>query len=67
MFAAMAVVRLPESPRDFLEITEWLRETHRTESPVYRVDGSLWVRIAAQAYNEPADYERLAAAIESGL
>ena len=67
MFAAMAVVRLPDSARDPLAITEWLRETHRIEAPVWRIDGSLWVRIAAQAYNEPADYERLAVAIESGL
>ena len=67
MFAAMAVVRLPESPRDHLEITQWLHETHRIMAPVYRIDGALWVRIAAQAYNEPADYERLAVAIESGL
>ncbi len=67
MFAAMAVVRLPQSPRDHLEITDWLRATHRIEAPVHRVDGTLWVRIAAQAYNEPADYERLAVAIESGL
>ncbi|MBV8836309.1 MAG: aminotransferase class V-fold PLP-dependent enzyme [Alphaproteobacteria bacterium] len=67
MFAAMAVVRLPDSPRDFLEVTAWLRETHRIEAPVWRIDGALWVRIGAQAYNEPADYERLAAAIESGL
>lgn len=67
MFAAMATVRLPDSPRDFLEITGWLRENHRIEAPVWRIDGALWVRIAAQAYNEPADYERLAAAIESRL
>jgi len=67
MFAAMAVVRLPDSPRDHLEVTDWLRKTHRIEAPVYRIDGALWVRIAAQAYNEPADYERLAVAIESGL
>ncbi|HUN46995.1 MAG TPA: hypothetical protein VMU85_10760, partial [Stellaceae bacterium] len=62
MFAAMAVVRLPDSPRDPLEITQWLREEKRIEAPVHRIDGALWVRIAAQAYNEPAEYERLAAA-----
>ena len=62
MFAAMAVVRLPESPRDALELTQELRDRHRIEAPVHRIDGALWVRIAAQAYNERADYERLAAA-----
>ena len=62
MFAAMAVVRLPDSPRDPLEITRWLREEQRIEAPVHRIDGALWVRIAAQAYNEPTEYERLAAA-----
>jgi len=31
----------------------------RIEAAINAIDGRLWVRVAAQAYNEPADYERL--------
>ncbi len=62
MFAAMAVVGVPESGREPAEIIPWLRETQRIEAPVHRIDGKLWLRIAAQAYNEAEDYERLARA-----
>jgi isopenicillin-N epimerase len=67
MFAAMATVRLPlrgaASPERALRIMRWLGEAHRIEAVVSADSGALWIRIAAQAYNEPADYERLASAI----
>ena len=41
----------------------WLAEAHRIEAVVSADSGALWIRIAAQAYNQPADYERLASVI----
>ncbi len=66
-FAAMATVRLPvvdeASPARALRVVRWLAETHHIEAAIAALDGALWLRIAAQAYNEMSDYERLAAAI----
>jgi isopenicillin-N epimerase len=68
MFAAMAVVALPNAgPATFERSTElrlYLAEQHGIEAAVNASDGRLWVRIMAQAYNEPADYERLRRAFE---
>ena len=66
---AMATVRLPlggpmTSERS-LELRDWLFNTHRIEAAINLFAGSLWARISAQAYNEPADYQRLAAAFAS--
>lgn len=67
MFAAMATVRLPTrgeaSPERAVRLMHWLGEAHRIEAVTSADSGALWIRIAAQAYNEPADYERLAAVI----
>jgi isopenicillin-N epimerase len=64
-FQAMATVRLPRGgdPRAFVT---WLAETHRIETTAAESGGALWLRIAAQAYNEMGDYERLAAAVTKG-
>ena len=68
MFAAMTVVALPNAgPATFERSTElrlYLAEQHGIEAAVIASDGRLWVRIMAQAYNEPADYERLRRAFE---
>jgi isopenicillin-N epimerase len=32
----------------------------RTDAPLHAIDGAVWLRLSAQAYNERADYERLA-------
>lgn len=70
MVAAMATVRLPVtgevSPERAQRIVRWLAETHRIETVVTCGSGALWLRIAAQAYNELAEYERLAAVIAGG-
>jgi isopenicillin-N epimerase len=70
LFAAMATVRLPVtgevSPARAQRIGRWLAEAHRIETVVTCDSGALWLRIAAQAYNELAEYERLAAAIAAG-
>jgi isopenicillin-N epimerase len=64
-FAAMATVRLPlgegASGARANQLMRELAERHRIGTAVVALEGALWVRIAAQAYNELADYERLAA------
>jgi isopenicillin-N epimerase len=61
---SMATVRLPldgkATMERALELRAWLFETHRIELPVIPFGASLWARISAQAYNEAADYQRLA-------
>ena len=67
--AAMAAIRLPRSGAiDWPAsrgMTRKLISQHKVVAPVMAPDGRLWVRISAQIYNEPADYERLAAAGKS--
>jgi isopenicillin-N epimerase len=63
-FAAMATVRLPaaDAPGEERAAALQLRlaEEHRIETAINLDSGALWLRLAAQAYNEPGDYERLA-------
>jgi isopenicillin-N epimerase len=64
-FAAMATVRLPltgtvDGARAGALMRE-LSERHRIAAAVVALGDALWVRIAAQAYNESSEYERLAA------
>jgi isopenicillin-N epimerase len=42
-----------------------LWEQWRIDVPIVPWAGQLWVRISAQIYNTPADYERLATAVEA--
>jgi isopenicillin-N epimerase len=64
-FAAMVTVRLPvddaATPERSGALQRRLSDEHRIEVAIMAQAGALWARIAAQAYNEPADYERLAA------
>ncbi len=66
-FAAMVTVRLPvggaAGDERAFGLRQWLSDEHRIEAAVMADAGKLWVRIAAQAYNALADYQRLAAAI----
>jgi len=63
---AMGLVRLPltgdHSPARALAIRERLMDAG-TDAPVNAVNGAIWLRISAAAYNTLADYERLAALI----
>lgn len=59
---AMATIRLPAedpTPARALAIRQRLME-QGTDSPVHALDGALWLRISAFAYNDPDDYARLA-------
>ncbi|HEY3919984.1 MAG TPA: aminotransferase class V-fold PLP-dependent enzyme [Stellaceae bacterium] len=64
-FAAMATVRLPiadeASGARANALMQELSERHGIAAAVFALGDALWVRIAAQAYNEMADYERLGA------
>ena len=64
-FAAMATVRLPlggeASGARANQLMRELAERHKIGAAVVVLEGALWVRIAAQAYNELTEYERLAA------
>jgi isopenicillin-N epimerase len=67
LFAAMATVRLPATgaatPERARALARWLGEAHRIETIVTAESGALWLRVAAQAYNTAAEYERLGAAV----
>lgn len=63
MAGSMGVVRLPISGDATTEHANKLRQRLMdagTDAPVHAIDGSLWLRISAFAYNEIGDYERLA-------
>ncbi|HEX6841907.1 MAG TPA: aminotransferase class V-fold PLP-dependent enzyme [Stellaceae bacterium] len=65
-FAAMVTVRLPlpEATHEAaVALQRRLSAEHRIEAAIMAHAGALWVRVAAQAYNQLADYERLAAVL----
>ena len=69
-FGAMSLVELPaavSSPAEGLALQERLFDRHRIEVPVTAWDGRAFLRLSAQAYNAPQEYERLAAALRSIL
>ena len=66
---AMATVRLPvgdPTPAHALAIRQRLM-TAGTDAPVHALDGALWLRLSAFAYNKPDDYHRLADVVASVL
>lgn len=69
MFGAMSTVPLPASCGGGEDAAKRLRLEllleDRIEAQILDLDGRLWVRISAQVYNEMADVERLARAIEA--
>jgi len=61
MTGAMGVVRLPitgATSEHALAIRSALLRAS-TDAPVHALDGALWLRLSAFAYNEPQDYVRL--------
>jgi isopenicillin-N epimerase len=69
--AAMVALPLPEAMGTTAEDAERLRDAllfeDHIEVPVNARDGRLWLRVSAQIYNELADVERLAQALEARL
>ena len=66
---AMAAVRLPvEDPTAVhaLAIRQRLMKAG-TDAPVHALDGALWLRLSAFAYNELDDYFRLAELVAATL
>jgi isopenicillin-N epimerase len=70
MMGSMASVRLPlglpSKRADALKVRAALQES-KVDSPVQPLAGGLWLRLSAYAYNELADYERLAALLPGVL
>jgi isopenicillin-N epimerase len=68
MSGAMGLVRLPVTGPSTLERAKSLRaqlmDEHHTDAPFHPLAGSIWVRLSAAAYNEPKDYEQLAAILQ---
>jgi isopenicillin-N epimerase len=66
LHGSMMAIRLPDhlqrrDPRQLMQ--EWVTR-HRIVVPVMPVDGTLWVRLSAQAYNCAADYDRLLSTVQ---
>jgi isopenicillin-N epimerase len=60
---AMGVVRLPIAGEATAEHAKALRARlldEKTDAPLHAMGGGIWLRLSAHAYNELADYERLA-------
>jgi isopenicillin-N epimerase len=68
MVGSMVTVPLPAScggrPEDAARIRDALLFEHRIEVQVHAWRETLWARVSAQVYNEMADVERLASAID---
>jgi isopenicillin-N epimerase len=60
---AMGVVRVPTAAPATAEWAQRLRQrllAAHTDAPVHVLNGALWLRISAHAYNDLADYQALA-------
>ena len=67
---AMGVVRLPTPAPPTADWAQRLRQrllAARTDAPLHALDGALWLRISAHAYNERADYAVLAETVAALL
>lgn len=59
MMAAMGLVRLPGAAGQVAALRNRLLDAG-TDAPVHVLDGAIWLRLSAFAYNDVNDYERLA-------
>ncbi len=69
LVGCMATVPLPERIARRGEaaapaLKDWLFAERRIEAQVLAIRGQAWVRLAAQVYNDEADFERLAQAVD---
>lgn len=70
MAGSMGLVRLPvghEPTRSAAVRVRHALQAAGTDAPVHPLAGALWLRLSAYAYNEIADYERLAALLPAVL
>jgi len=70
MAGSMGLVRLPisiEAKRSEAVKVRRALQGFGTDAPVHPVDGKMWLRLSAYAYNERADYERLAELLPAAL
>lgn len=62
--AALPVpAELPATDAAAMALHDALFDDYNIEVPVMPLNGRLWVRVSAQIFNEPADYEKLARAM----
>jgi isopenicillin-N epimerase len=67
---AMGLVRLPVTGAQTQDRANAIRTQlveAGTDLPINEVDGAIWLRISAQAYNEIEDFERLAKLLRAEL
>jgi isopenicillin-N epimerase len=68
MYGSMVTIPLPErfgtTPEAASRLKDALLYDEHIETQLHAFKGRLWIRLAAQVYNEAGDYERLFAAIE---
>jgi isopenicillin-N epimerase len=70
MAGSMGLVRLPislDAKRSEAVRVRQALQAAGTDAPVHPLDGALWLRLSAYAYNEIGDYERLAEMLPSVL
>jgi isopenicillin-N epimerase len=65
LHGSMMAIRLPERLQrgDPARLMAALLRRERVVVAVMRIEGQLWARISAQAYNSPRDYDRLLSAL----
>ena len=66
MYGSMVTIPLPErfGPEKAAGLKDALFDEEAIEAQVFAFRGRAWIRLAAQVYNEAADFEKLFAAIE---
>lgn len=65
--AAMAMVRLPRVAAAEAPALRQRLFAAGTDAPLHAHDGAVWLRLSAYAYNDLAEYDRLAGIVESLL
>ena len=67
---SMAIIRMPVVGPATRDHAKELRErlfAAKTDAPLMAQDGQIWLRVSAQAYNDIADYQRLADIVEKAF
>lgn len=69
MVGSMVTLPLPSQPgsgpEEAAQLKDWLLFERALEVPILAMDGRLWARVSIQVYNDPADLERFATAVET--